>query len=69
MSYEPCPGVRQELADLAAAEQTCCPFVTWTVTEVQGRPVLRVTAPAGAPEVVTPIAAVFQAGADATFAQ
>ena len=60
--YQPGQGVREELADLAAAEQTCCAFVTWSVTEVQGHPTLRVTAPADAPEAVAPIAAAFGAG-------
>jgi hypothetical protein len=59
--YQPGPGVREELADLAAAEQTCCSFVAWSVTEVHGHPILRVTAPAGAAEAVTPIAALFGA--------
>ncbi|SNS95256.1 hypothetical protein SAMN06893096_11184 [Geodermatophilus pulveris] len=54
--------MQEELADLAAAEQTCCSFVAWSVTEVQGHPILRVTAPAGATEAVTPIAALFGAG-------
>ncbi len=57
--YQPGAGVRVELAELAAAEQTCCSFVTWSVSEVQGNPVLHVVAPADTPEAVTPIAALF----------
>lgn len=59
--YEPGPGVLPELIELAAAEQTCCSFVTWSVAEVEGCPVLTVTAPDGAPEAVAPIAALFGA--------
>ncbi len=42
--YQPVPGVREELEELAAAERQCCSFLTWTVTEVDGHPVLRVAA-------------------------
>jgi MerR family copper efflux transcriptional regulator len=59
--YRPGPGVQGELADLAAAERECCPFVGWQVTVVDGRPVLRVTAPPGEPGAVAPIAALFAA--------
>lgn len=55
------PGVLEELLDLAAAEQTCCCFVTWSVTTSAGQPVLRVAAPAGSPEAVAPIATMFGA--------
>lgn len=57
--YQPDAGVEQELAVLAAAESTCCAFVTWSVTSTDGLPTLRVTAPAGAPDALTPIAALF----------
>ncbi len=57
--YQPSPGVQAELAELAAAEQRCCSFVTWTVAEVEGRPVLRVASPAEVPDAVAPIAAMF----------
>lgn len=59
--YQSGPGVWAELADLAAAEQTCCSFATWSVLEVEGQPVLQVVAPTGTPEAVTPIAALFGA--------
>jgi len=59
--YQPGPGVWAELADLAAAEQTCCSFATWSVSEVEGQPVLRVVSPSGTPEAVAPIAALFGA--------
>ena len=59
--YHPGPGVLAELADLAAAEQACCSFVTWSVTEVEGQPVLHVVSPADTPEAVAPIAALFGA--------
>jgi hypothetical protein len=57
--YQPGPGVRVELAELAAAEQTCCSFATWSVSEVQGHPVLHVVSPADTPEAVAFIAALF----------
>lgn len=59
--YQPGPGVREELSALADAEQVCCSFVTWSVTELEGQPVLRVTAPPEAPAAVEPIAVLFEA--------
>lgn len=59
--YQPGPGVHEELAQLAAAEQACCSFVVWRVSAVEGHPVLHVTAPAQTPEAVAPIAALFAA--------
>lgn len=59
--YQPGPGVQEELADLAAAEQICCSFVSWSVTNSDVQPVLQVSAPAGAPDAVAPIAAMFGA--------
>lgn len=59
--YQPGPGVQDELADLAAAEQTCCSFVSWSVTSSDGQPVLQVSAPADAPHAVGPTAAMFGA--------
>ncbi len=56
--YPPEPGVVEELTALAAAEQACCAFATWTVTRVEGQPVLRVAAPAETPEAIDSIAAV-----------
>lgn len=57
--YRPSTGVLEELEALAASEQVCCPFVTWSVTEEGGVPVLHVTSPPGRPEAVVPIAAMF----------
>lgn len=57
--YQPSQGVREELAALAEAEQTCCSFVTWTVSMVDGCPVLHVTAPSETPHAIAPIATLF----------
>lgn len=57
--YEPGPGIEAELAELAAAEQACCSFATWNVSEVEGHPVLRVVPPTDAPDAVAPVAALF----------
>lgn len=57
--YRSGPGVLAELTALAAAEQTCCAFVTWSVSTADGHPVLHVIAPADAPDAVDPIAALF----------
>lgn len=59
--YQSGPGLLAELSDLAAAEQTCCSFVTWSVSEVDGQAVPHVLAPADTPEAVEPIAALFGA--------
>lgn len=56
--FQPLHGVFAELADLAAAEQECCSFVTWTVTDPD-RPVLSVSANPDSPEDIDPIAALF----------
>lgn len=42
--YQPGPGVLAELQDLVAEERVGCAFVSWTVTEDSGQPVLRATA-------------------------
>jgi hypothetical protein len=57
--YQPGAGVEQELAELAAAESTCCAFVTWNVTSIDGQPTLRVTTTPEAPDALEPIAALF----------
>jgi hypothetical protein len=54
--FEPGAGVLDELASLAAAEQQCCSLVTWTVTEGNGRLLLRVLSKAKSPDDVTAIA-------------
>jgi hypothetical protein len=54
-------GVLDELVALAAAEQECCSFVTWTVTHDAGAPVLRVLADPDSPDDVAPIASLFGA--------
>ncbi len=59
--YQPGPEVLAELQRLVAEEQVCCAFVSWAVTEDSGQPVLRVTAPAGSPQDIEPIAAMFTA--------
>ena len=59
LRFAPLPGVAAELAALAAAEAECCSFVSWDVGEVDGHPVLTVTAPAGSPQALDPIAAMF----------
>jgi hypothetical protein len=59
--YQPGPGVQEELTDLAAAEQTCCSFVSWSVINSDGQPVLLVSAPANARDAVAPITAMFGA--------
>lgn len=59
--FEPGVGVLDELASLAAAEQQCCSFVTWAVTEDNGRPLLRVLAKPESPDDIAPIAALFGA--------
>lgn len=56
--YQPGPGVEEELIELAAAEQSCCPFAEWRVSTVAGHPVLQVTAE---PQSIAPIAALFRA--------
>jgi hypothetical protein len=57
--YRPEPGVGEELEALAAAERSCCAFVSWEVAEEGGHPVLRVTADPARPDDVAPIAALF----------
>ncbi len=59
--YQPGPEVLAELQDLVAEEQVCCAFVSWAVTEDSGQPILHVTAPAGSPQDIEPIAALFTA--------
>lgn len=54
-------GVRAELVALATAEQDCCSFVTWTVTEADGHLVLRVLAKPDSPDDVAAIAGLFGA--------
>lgn len=57
--YQARPGVREELETLAVAETQCCSFVAWQVSDVDGDPVLHVTARPDSPEDVAPIAALF----------
>lgn len=59
--YRPGPGVLAELQKLVADERVCCAFVNWAVTEGDGHPVLRVTAPPGSPQDIEPITAMFAA--------
>ncbi|MGH3523145.1 MAG: hypothetical protein ACRDU4_10030 [Mycobacterium sp.] len=60
--FEPGVGVLDELVSLAAAEQECCSFLTWTVAVSNGRPTLRVLAKADSPDDVASIAKLFDAG-------
>lgn len=53
--------VLAELQNLVAEERVCCAFVSWVVDEERGQPVLRVTAAAGSPQDIEPIAAMFAA--------
>ncbi len=57
--FKPGPGVLEEVALLAAAEKECCAFVTWTVTEDEGSPVLCVLAKPDSPDDVVSIATLF----------
>jgi len=59
--YQPGPGGQEELRSLTDADQECCSFVTWSVVELEGHPVLLVTSPAESPDAVEPIAALFEA--------
>lgn len=59
--YRAGPEVLAELQELVAEERVCCAFVSWAVDEERGQPVLRVTAPAGSPQDIEPIAAMFAA--------
>ncbi len=58
--YRPVEGVAEELAELAAAEQACCSFVTWSVTVEDGAPTLHVDAPEDRPDAVLPVVALFE---------
>ena len=57
--YRAADGVLEELRALADAERSCCSFVAWDVIDTDGRPTLRVSAPAGRPEAVLGVAAMF----------
>ncbi len=59
--FQPGPGVVDELVALAAAEQECCSFVTWTVDEDADNPMLHVLAKPESPDDVASIAALFGA--------
>lgn len=59
--FNPGAGVLDELSALAAAEQECCSFVTWTVTNDEGTPLLRVFAEPDSPDDIASIAVLFGA--------
>jgi hypothetical protein len=59
--FRPGGGVLDELVALAGAEQECCSFVTWTVTDDAGAPVLRVLANPDSPDDIALIAPQFGA--------
>ena len=58
--YRAAPGVRSELEELAIAEQSCCGFLDWRVSEDHGQPVLRVVAPGESIEGLAIVAAMFR---------
>ena len=51
--FEPGAGLHTELVALAAAEQDCSSFVTWTIAQADDHPVLRVRAMSGSSPVST----------------
>lgn len=51
------PELAARISELAALEQTCCPFLTFTVTFTPGRIVLDVAAPDGAADLVSALLA------------
>jgi hypothetical protein len=57
--YQSGSGVQAELEDLAAAEQECCAFVVWTLTQQDGQPILRVVAKPETADDIASIAAAF----------
>lgn len=59
--YRAAAGVAGELAELVAAEQQCCSFVTWQVAPEHGQVVLQVVADENSPDDVAPIAMMFGA--------
>jgi hypothetical protein len=59
--YDPELDVRDELEALAAAEQVCCSFVTWEISQDGDQIVLCVKADPSRPDDVAPIAALFGA--------
>ena len=61
VSYDAAEGVATELATLAAAEQECCSFLDWSVTEAGGRAILRVRANDHSPDDVAVVADLFRA--------
>jgi hypothetical protein len=46
LTFRPEPGAADELRELAAVENECCPWARWTVTEDAGKLVLGVTSAA-----------------------
>jgi hypothetical protein len=59
--YEPAPGLREELQELAAAERRCCSFAEWQVTQEADHVVLHVATDPGRPDDIAAIAALFSA--------
>jgi hypothetical protein len=57
--YRAAPGVKKELEELAIAEQSCCGFLEWQVSEDDGQPVLRVLASGESLEGLATVAALF----------
>jgi NAD(P)H-dependent FMN reductase len=61
VQFQPVHGVNEELEVLAAAEQQCCAFLTWTVGVDSEHPVLHVTASPDQPDNIEPIINLFGA--------
>ena len=62
--YRAGDGVLDELRELAAAEQTCCAFATWSVADDAAGPTLVVAAP-DQPDALAGVAALFGVGESA----
>ena len=58
-AIKPAEGVQKELEALSDAEQTCCAFLDWHVSEDHGQCVLRVIATSDSVEELVKIAAMF----------
>jgi hypothetical protein len=42
LAFRPAPGVEEELREIVAVENECCPWATWTIEANSGRVVLDV---------------------------
>ena len=57
--YQPGPGIRKELEELAAVERECCSFVGWDVIQDEDHVVLRVAADPRTPHDISLLAGLF----------